>query len=300
LTPKMRHNLVERLRMVYVGADGKEIFMSHAWRRLFEIRAPLVCKFILEFFSNCRQFMLALGFHTTEEMEKDRFEAYWLGSNRVILDKGNISEYWIEISSDKDFLRATEKVIATIVFYLHSMDRGATNVLYLLAQYLFRHAEGRKSDAMFLGGHFIGCLAHHFGLVSDDGLSGLFVVTRELPLINMVASAAALGDAEDASDVDEGAQAVPAPMHARPLPPTATGKTMYQRLRRLENEIQGLRQDVRSLRELVERSMTDQGRFSTWMISSMMQLIEASGRTYQAFDGTFQGSYPMVFKRSTK
>ncbi|GKD86374.1 hypothetical protein Tco_1357528, partial [Tanacetum coccineum] len=35
------------------------------------------------------------------------------------------------------------------------------------------------------GGHFIRRLAHHFGLVSDDGLRGLSVVARELPLINM-------------------------------------------------------------------------------------------------------------------
>ncbi|GJZ70510.1 hypothetical protein Tco_0634060 [Tanacetum coccineum] len=57
---------------------------------------------------------------------------------------------------------------------------------------------------------------------------------------------------------------------------------------RLEEEVQGLRRDVRSLRGLVERSMTDQGRFFTWMILCMAQLMDASGLTYQAFDGTFQ------------
>nr|GEY10962.1 hypothetical protein [Tanacetum cinerariifolium] len=53
-----------------------------------------------------------------------------------------------------------------------------------------RHAEGRKSNARLLRGHFIGRLAHHFGQVSDDGLRGLFVVTRKLPLIDMGTSAA--------------------------------------------------------------------------------------------------------------
>ncbi|GKA41401.1 hypothetical protein Tco_0733994 [Tanacetum coccineum] len=241
-----------------------------------------------------RQFILALGLHTAEEMAEDGFEAYWLGSERVIPDKGDLSGYWIEISSDRDFLRsapsytyirdpvrrlchrlisynisgrgqAPEKVTATDLFYLRSMDRGAANVPYLLAQYLFRHAEGRKSGARLSGGHFIGRLAHHFGLVSDDGLRGLSVVTRELPLIDMgelvklnicmevgddwawvaqgterqpVAAAAAPGGAEDAPDVDEGAQAVPAPIHAPP-PPPAAGRTMPQRLGRLEEEIQG-------------------------------------------------------------
>ncbi|GJW08705.1 hypothetical protein Tco_1571128 [Tanacetum coccineum] len=143
--------------------------------------------------------------------------------------------------------QAPEKVTATDLFYLRSMDRGATDVPYLVAQYLFRHAEGRKISARLLGGHFIGHLSHYFSLVSDDGLRGLSVVTRELPFIDMVAAAAALGDAEDAPDVDEGAQAILAPTHAPLLPPPATGRTMPQRLGRLEEEIQGLRQDVRSL-----------------------------------------------------
>ncbi|GKG16734.1 hypothetical protein Tco_0361691 [Tanacetum coccineum] len=50
----------------------------------------------------------------------------------------------------------------------------------------------------------------------------------------------------------------------------------------------------------MERSMTDQGRFSTWMISCMAQLMEASGQTYQAFDGTFRGSSPAAFQRRTR
>ncbi|GKG54590.1 hypothetical protein Tco_0560245, partial [Tanacetum coccineum] len=37
----------------------------------------------------------------------------------------------------------------------------------------FRHDEGRKSGARWSGGHFIGRLAMHFGLVSDEGLRGL-------------------------------------------------------------------------------------------------------------------------------
>ncbi|GKA67859.1 hypothetical protein Tco_0767776 [Tanacetum coccineum] len=119
------------------------------------------------------------------------------------------------------------------------MDRGTANVPYLLAQYWFRHAEGRKSNARLSGGHFIRSLAHHFGLVSDDRLRGLSIMTRELPLIDMGelvklnicreigddwawvaprlerqhdAAAGALEAAEDAPGVDEGAQADPAPI----------------------------------------------------------------------------------------
>nr|GFD33485.1 hypothetical protein [Tanacetum cinerariifolium] len=52
-----------------------------------------------------RQFILALGLQTAEEMVEDRFGAYWLGSERVIPDKGDLSDYWVEISSGRDFLR---------------------------------------------------------------------------------------------------------------------------------------------------------------------------------------------------
>ncbi|GKC16547.1 hypothetical protein Tco_1013329 [Tanacetum coccineum] len=237
----MRQDLAERIRLVFTRDDGQEVFVSYAWRRLFGIRAPLVQEFLLEFFSNCRlgdemgldvagtlcfqmggarrsmtwrQFIPALGLHTTEDMAEDGFGAYWLGSERLIPDKGDLSDYWVEISSGRDFLRgapsytyirdpvrrlchrlisynisgrgqAPEKVTVTDLFDLRSMDRGAANVLYLLARYLFRHAEGRKSGARLFEGHFIGRLAHHFGLVSDDGLRGLSVVAHELLLIDM-------------------------------------------------------------------------------------------------------------------
>ncbi|GJS18575.1 hypothetical protein Tco_0413047 [Tanacetum coccineum] len=200
-----------------------------------------------------RQFILALGLHTAEEMAEDGFGAYWLRSERLIPDKGDLSDYSVEISS-------------------HG--------------FLERHIEGRKSGARLLGGHFIGRLAHHFGLVSDDGLRGLSVMARELPLIDMgelvklyicmefrydwawvaprperqqVAAAGAPKAAEYAPAVDEGTQADPAPVQAPqpPPPPPAAGRTMPQRLERLEEEIQGLRRDVRSLRGLVESSMTD-------------------------------------------
>nr|GEV73361.1 hypothetical protein [Tanacetum cinerariifolium] len=105
LTPDMRQDLAKRLRMVYTRDDGHEILMSHAWKRLFEIRAPLVHEFLLDFFSTCRiedkMRLDAAGLHTVEEMAKDGFRA-WLGSERVIPNKGDLSDYWVEISSCMD------------------------------------------------------------------------------------------------------------------------------------------------------------------------------------------------------
>ncbi|GKC09881.1 hypothetical protein Tco_1001491, partial [Tanacetum coccineum] len=78
-----------------------------------------------------------------------------------------------------------QKVTGVDLFYLQTMDRGTTNVLYLLAQYLFHHAEGRKSGARLSKGHFIGRQATHFGLVGDQGLRGLSVVVIKLSVIDL-------------------------------------------------------------------------------------------------------------------
>ncbi|GJW00400.1 hypothetical protein Tco_1555651 [Tanacetum coccineum] len=67
--------------------------------------------------------------------------------------------------------------------------------------------------------------------------------------------------AKDALAVDEGDQAVPAPVQAPqqplPPPPPAAARTVPQRLGRLEKDVQGLCRDVGSLRRLVERSITN-------------------------------------------
>ncbi|GKF45454.1 hypothetical protein Tco_0132006, partial [Tanacetum coccineum] len=213
--------------MVYIGDDGEALFTSHAWRRLFELgRARRRMTW--------RQFILALGLHSEEEMAEPGFGAYWAGSERVIPDKGDLRDYWIEISFDRDFLgpapsyvhirdpvrrlchrmiacsisgrgQGAEKVTGVDLFYLRTMDRGTANVPYLLAQYLFHHAEGRKSRARLSGGHFIGRLAAHFGLVGDQGLRGLSVVVSELPVIDLHKLDRLNICAEGAPTADEGA-----------------------------------------------------------------------------------------------
>ncbi|GKC46131.1 hypothetical protein Tco_1063853 [Tanacetum coccineum] len=103
-----------------------------------------------------RQFILALGLHTKQEMA-EAGDLFGPAPSYVLI---------------RDPVRRL-------------MDRGTTNVQHLLAQYLFRHDEGRKSWARLSEGHFIGRLAMLFGLVSDEGLRGLQVVTQELPLIDL-------------------------------------------------------------------------------------------------------------------
>ncbi|GKA01817.1 hypothetical protein Tco_0674482 [Tanacetum coccineum] len=205
-----RQDLAERLRMIYTRDDGQEIFVSDAWRRIgIEMGLDVADSLYFQLGGarrsmTWRQFILALG----------------VPSYTYIRDP--------------------------IRRLCHSMDWGTANALYLLAQYLFKYAEGRKSGSKLSKGHFIRHLAHHFGLVSDDGLRGLSVVTHDWAWVAQgverqpVAAAAALWGAKDAPYIDEGAQAVLAPIHAPPPPPPATGRTMPQRLRRLEEDIQGL------------------------------------------------------------
>ncbi|GKD67544.1 hypothetical protein Tco_1321634, partial [Tanacetum coccineum] len=299
-----------------------------------------------------RQFILALGLHTSVEMAEDGFEAYWLGGERVVPDKGDLRDYWIEISSDMDILGpapshvyirdhvrrlchmmiacsisgkgyAPEKVTGIDLFYLRSMDRGTANVPYLLAQYLFRYIKGRKIRARLFEGHFIGRLAAHFGLVRDEGLKGLLVITRKLPMIDLHelvrlnicerlgdmwawvaprperqsnATASAPKAIGDAPAVDEGASADPEPIQA-PQSPHATLRTMPQRIARLKEEVHKLRRSIVRLHEDVDRSITNQSRFATWMVSCMTQLMDASGRTYQAFDNTLVGSSRLPYQR---
>ncbi|GJY76638.1 hypothetical protein Tco_0481754 [Tanacetum coccineum] len=243
-----------------------------------------------------REFILALGLYTVEEMQTVGFGAYWAESARQIPDKGDLRDYWIGILSAEDFLgtslsytairdlilrlchrliacsiagrsQALEKVTVTDLFYLRGIDVGSVNVPYLLAMYLRLFAAGRKSEA------------HIF--------SGLTVIAPKLQIINM-AELVRLQICMEVDDTwawvamglerqpDAMAGATRAPQ--QPPPPPSAARTMPQRLGRLEEEVQGLRRDIGSLRGLVERSMTDQGRFSTWMISCMAQLMKARPR----------------------
>ncbi|GJW24442.1 hypothetical protein Tco_0038253 [Tanacetum coccineum] len=159
LTPKMRQDLAMRLRMVYIGGEGKQVFVIHAWRRLFGIRAPLVREFILEFLNTCRMSDTKMGLDVADTL---CFQLGGDASDRLIPNKGDLRDYWIEISYDRDFLgptpsyvlirdpvrrlchrmttysisgrgQAPEKVTDIDLFYLRNMDQGTTNVPHLLA-----------------------------------------------------------------------------------------------------------------------------------------------------------------------
>ncbi|GKD27731.1 hypothetical protein Tco_1233945 [Tanacetum coccineum] len=316
--------------MVY-SSEGQQVYVSHAWRRWFGIRGPLVREFISEFLSTCRmsdtvidldtadslcfqlgevrrritwrQFILALGLHTELEMAE---AGDFLGpapSYVLIRDIVRRLCHRMIAYSISGRGQTPEKLTGIDLFYLRSMDRGTINVPHLLAQYLFRHAEGRKSRSTLSGGNFIGRLAMHFGLVSDDRLRGLQVVTRELPLIDLhelgrlhICTSQAAEEA--ALEIPTPA---PAPAQAPPPPPPAPQpRTISQRIERLKEEVHDLRRDVMGLRGDVTSITTEQSRVSTWLISCMTQLMDDSGQTYQPFDSTLVGSSGLSFRRRVR
>ncbi|GKC53265.1 hypothetical protein Tco_1076010 [Tanacetum coccineum] len=229
----------------------------------------------------------------------------------------DLHDYWRGISTDEDFLgpphshtlirdpvlrlchrmmayiiagrsQAPKKVIVTDLFYLRGLDVRSFNISYLLARYLRRFAAGRKSRAHIFGGQFVARLAKHFGLLTAKILGGLTIIAPKLPIIDM----GELARLQICMKVDDTWAWVAIGPERQPDATTGALAVAEDALAaadegRLEEEVQGLRRYVRSLRGLVKRSMTDQGRFSTWMMSCMAQLIDANGLTYQAFDGTF-------------
>ncbi|GJT75515.1 hypothetical protein Tco_1042240 [Tanacetum coccineum] len=110
----MRQTLRDRLSMVYAGDDGQALFTSHVMSDA-EMGLDVADTLCFQLGGarrrmTWRQFILALGLHSEEEM-------------------------------------GAEKVTEVDLFYLRTIDREIANVPYLIAQYLFRFAKGRKSGA---------------------------------------------------------------------------------------------------------------------------------------------------------
>ncbi|GKA51498.1 hypothetical protein Tco_0744694 [Tanacetum coccineum] len=65
----MDEGLRDRMLMEHKDAQGQSVFTSQAWRRLFDIRGPLVHELILEFFSTFRFGEVVLDLDTTEALQ---------------------------------------------------------------------------------------------------------------------------------------------------------------------------------------------------------------------------------------
>ncbi|GJU41692.1 hypothetical protein Tco_1194649 [Tanacetum coccineum] len=319
----MAEGLSARMLMEQPDDQGVSLFTSRAWRRLFDIKDLLVHKLILEFYStfrfgqaildldtpgalqfqlggarrrmSWREFILALGLHTDEEMQTAGFDAYWAGSARQIPDKGDLRDYWMGISSAGDFLstapsytgiwdpvlrlyhrliacsiaersQALEKVTVTDLFYLRGMDVDSVNHLYLLARYLRLFTAGRKSKAHISRGQFI-CAQF------DDTWAWVAMGLERQP----DAAAGAPAVAEDAPAVDEGDQAISA----------------------LEDvyEIHGA---LTEQHEVIDAMARDFSIFSTWVVTGLRRMMDMAGVTYIPYSQTHVPYQRRVRRRTDK
>ncbi|GJY92808.1 hypothetical protein Tco_0508590 [Tanacetum coccineum] len=236
----------------------------------------------------CREFIMGMGLHTTEEIKSAGFGAYWAGSARQIPDKRDLSAYWVGISSVGDFFgttlsytsirdpmlrlchrliacsiagrsQAPKKVTITDLFYLKGMDVGSVNIPYLLARYLRMFASRRKRGAMISGGEFFARLAEHFGLLTEQRLQGLTVIVRDLPTI-------------------------PTPIQVPQSPPAAgPTKSLPQRVARLGEEVHRIREALGEQREVLDSMASDFSRFTTWTVIGLSRMMDHAGVRYTSY-----------------
>ncbi|GKE58365.1 hypothetical protein Tco_1497550, partial [Tanacetum coccineum] len=154
LTEGMRQTLGDRLRMIYTKDEGQKLFTSHTWRRLFEIKAPLVREFILQFLSTCRMSDTEMGLDVADtlcfQLGGARRKMTW---RQFILALGlHTEEEMMEISSDRDLLGPDH----SYVFIRDPVRRLCHRII--ACSISDRHAEGRKSGARLSGVTSLGVL----------------------------------------------------------------------------------------------------------------------------------------------
>nr|GEW00259.1 hypothetical protein [Tanacetum cinerariifolium] len=240
MTEEMGMYIDARLSMRHIDVKGLVVFTSHAWRRLFDIRGPLV-KLMLEFFNTYRFDNLVLDSDTNGGT---RLRVLGWSPLRLChhLIAHTIAGRW----------QAPENVTSTDLYFLRSMDQDVVNLPYVLTHYLFRHVEGRNQGAQMSGGYFIARLADHFGLLIEESLQGTTIVVRELGEIDLAELArlhicASLGD------------------------------VWTSRLARLEEEVHRIWVSLGKQHEVIDAMARDLSRFIVWAAGGLSQLLDSAG-----------------------
>ncbi|GKB19591.1 hypothetical protein Tco_0853514 [Tanacetum coccineum] len=236
----------------------------------------------------------------TEEMQTAGFGLYWAESARRILDKGDLSAYWIRISSVRDFLgtspsytlimdpilrlchrliacsiagriQAPEKVTVTDLFYLTGMDVGLVNVPYLLARYLRLFVLGRKQGAM-ISRDMAELVRLQICVDLDDTWSWV-------PTGPAKQEGDAGGVAEEALVAPGGGDEDEEMPHAMPSPP----RTQGERIAQLEENVHGMREVLQGQREVLDSMARDLSRLTIWIVTSLSRMMDRAGVTYMRY-----------------
>ncbi|GKA52706.1 hypothetical protein Tco_0746021 [Tanacetum coccineum] len=269
MTELIRDVLYARMRMEHRDGDGVMVFTSQAWSRVFETRGPLS------------------------------------ESERIILGKGDLHDYWRDISTNGDFLgrppsytlirdpvlrlchrmmahsiagrsQAPEKVTVTDLFYLRGLDVGSVNIPYLLGRYLRRFAAGRKSGALISGVQFVARLAEHFRLLAEERLQGLTVTAPALFIIDM-AELVRLQIRVEFGDTWAWVPAGPARLEgdtrgvAKEAPVALGGGDEDEEMPQADQ------------REVLDSMARDFSRFTTWTITSLSRMMDRADVTYTRY-----------------
>ncbi|GKC63830.1 hypothetical protein Tco_1096428 [Tanacetum coccineum] len=119
------------------------------------------------------------------------------------------------------------------------------------------------------------------------------------PERQQVAAASALEVAKGAPKVDEGDQAI-LPLIQAPQPPPAAGpaRTIAQRLRRLEEDVHGLRGALGEQREVMDSMARDFSRFTTWTVTRLSRMMDQDGVRYTSYSD-YQIPYVRCTRRKT-
>ncbi|GJT50435.1 hypothetical protein Tco_0976592 [Tanacetum coccineum] len=197
----LRDGLFSSMAIEHCDEAVVVVFTSQAWGRLFGGARRLL---------SWRQFILALGLHTEEEMESPSFSRYLSESERLIPGKGDLHDYWSDILTDGDFLGPPPSytlIRDSVLRLCHRM------IAHNIAERIQAPKKVTVTDLFYLRGLDVGSYA---------------------PII------------------DEGGQAVPAPIQAPqqpPPPPPAPARTMPQWIARLEEDVHEIREALTEQRE---------------------------------------------------
>ncbi|GKC76801.1 hypothetical protein Tco_1127575 [Tanacetum coccineum] len=196
----------------------------------------------------------------------ETFELEAVYSSLGITYRGGDGVPWMMAHSIAGRSQAPEKVTVTALFYLRGLDVGLVNIPYLLARYLKRFAARERAGSYFWWTAW---------------------VAME-PERQPDAAAGAPADVGDPPIVNEGNQAVLAPVQGpqQPPPPPAPARTMPQRMARLEEDVHEIRGALTEQCEVIDAMARDFSRFSTWVTTGLGRMMDRARVTYTPYSQT--------------